>query len=114
MQKFTAKYETQLAINKDGQKAKKQTTKNAMERLVEDLIAESMAKGDFDNLNGAGKPLPQRVIYNPYEDFTTHKMNQILGPHTFAIRGYFIKFKKLEMFEFETFPEFTQIGANFY
>ena len=45
-----------------------------MERLVEDLISESMAKGDFDNLPGAGKPLPQRVIYNPYEDYTTYKV----------------------------------------
>ena len=49
-------------------------TKNAMERLVEDLIQESMAKGDFDNLKGSGKPLPQRVIYNPYEDYTTYKV----------------------------------------
>ena len=45
-----------------------------MERLVEDLISESMTKGDFDNLEGAGKPLPQRVIYNPYEDYTTYKV----------------------------------------
>ena len=45
-----------------------------MERLVEDLIQESMAKGDFDNLKGSGKPLPQRVIYNPYEDYTTYKV----------------------------------------
>ena len=41
---------------------------------MEDLISESMAKGDFDNLPGAGKPLPQRVIYNPYEDYTTYKV----------------------------------------
>ena len=48
-----------------------------MERLVEDLIQESMAKGDFDNLKGSGKPLPKRVIYNPYEDFTTSKVQHI-------------------------------------
>ena len=85
IEKLTAKYETQLAVQNDkaGKKAKKQATKNAMERLVEDLISESMAKGDFDNLSGAGKPLPERVIYNPYEDFTTHKMNQILGKVNF-------------------------------
>ena len=47
-----------------------------MNRLVEDLISESMSKGDFDNLPGAGKPLPQRVIYNPYEDYTTYKVAQ--------------------------------------
>ena len=53
---------------------KRHHTKNAMERLVEDLIQESMAKGDFDNLKGSGKPLPQRMIYNPYEDYTTYKV----------------------------------------
>ena len=47
-----------------------------MDRLVEDLIQESMSKGDFDNLSGAGKPLPQRVIYNPYEDYTTYKVKK--------------------------------------
>ena len=56
VEKLSAKYETQLAVQdgKNAKKAKKHTTKNAMERLVEDLIAESMAKGDFDNLSGAG------------------------------------------------------------
>merc|ERR1711874_425425 len=43
-----------------------------------------MAKGDFDNLSGAGKPLPERVVYNPYSDFTTHKMNEILVEGGFA------------------------------
>ena len=47
-----------------------------MDRLVEDLIQESMSKGDFDNLSGAEKPLPQRVIYNPYEDYTTYKVKK--------------------------------------
>ena len=91
--KLSAKYETQLAVQdgKNAKKAKKHTTKNAMERLVEDLIAESMAKGDFDNLSGAGKPLPERVIYNPYEDFTTHKMNQILVDGGFAPEWIMLK-----------------------
>lgn len=44
---------------------------------MEDLIAESMAKGDFDNLPGAGKPLPH-VNHNPYIDATTHNLNRIL------------------------------------
>lgn len=91
VQKLTSKYETQLAVQKDGKRAKKQATKNAMERLVEDLISESMAKGDFDNLSGAGKPLPERVIYNPYEDFTTHKMNQILVDGGFAPEWIMLK-----------------------
>ena len=39
----------------------------------------------FENLTqGAGKPLPERVVYNPYEDFTTHKMNEILVEGGFA------------------------------
>ena len=53
--KLTSKYETQLAIQKDGKKAKKQTTKNAMERLVEDLISESMAKGSIHKPRGQKK-----------------------------------------------------------
>ena len=47
-----------------------------MDRLVEDLIQESMAKGDFDNLSGKGKPLKQDIS-NPYVDFTTHKLNEV-------------------------------------
>ena len=43
------------------------------------LPQESMSRGEFDNLSGAGQPLPTRPPdYNPYLDFTTHKMNQIL------------------------------------
>ena len=51
---------------------------------MEDLITESMANGEFDNLGGAGKPLPNRVDYNPYTDFTTHKINQIMVETGFA------------------------------
>ena len=47
-----------------------------IERLVEDLIQESMAKGKFDNLKGFGKPLPDRN-HNPYVDTLTHKINQV-------------------------------------
>merc|ERR550532_1527216 len=85
--------ENQLATvdREKGRRARRQATKNNMERLVEDLIAESMAKGDFDNLSGAGKPLPERVVYNPYEDFTTHKMNQILVEGGFAPEWVMLK-----------------------
>jgi len=92
--KLTAQYETRLVAedqksNKNSSgtgKTKKRpvTTKNAIERLVEDLISESMARGEFDNLKGSGKPLPERVVYNPYQDFTTHKMNEILVEGGFA------------------------------
>ena len=38
----------------------------------------------LNQTQGAGKPLPERVVYNPYEDFTTHKMNEILVEGGFA------------------------------
>jgi DnaJ family protein C protein 28 len=48
------------------------------ERLVEDLIQESMARGDFDNLPGAGKPLKKDLlIENPFVDTVTRKINQV-------------------------------------
>ena len=80
-----AVHERRMSQNEDRQVAaerdlvKQHQTKNQMDRLVEDLIQEGMAKGAFDNLAGAGKPLPERPAdFNPYMDFTTHKMNQVL------------------------------------
>lgn len=52
-------------------------TKYGFDRLVEDLIQESMSKGEFDNLSGKGKPLKDQNM-NPYVDFTTHKLNEVL------------------------------------
>ncbi|XP_066497276.1 dnaJ homolog subfamily C member 28 [Hoplias malabaricus] len=49
----------------------------AVERLVEDLIQESMARGDFQNLSGTGKPL-NKFDHNPYADPMTHNLNRIL------------------------------------
>lgn len=49
----------------------------AVERLVEDLIQESMARGDFRKLSGAGKPL-NKFEHNPYADPMTHNLNRIL------------------------------------
>jgi Domain of unknown function (DUF1992). len=56
-----------------------------MDRLVEDLIQESMSRGEFDNLSGHGKPLPQKIDINPYVDFTTHKLNQVCMLVTFLL-----------------------------
>ena len=43
---------------------------------MEDLIQESMSRGDFNNIRPSGKPLHER---NPhYMDFTTYKINEIL------------------------------------
>ncbi|XP_067127614.1 dnaJ homolog subfamily C member 28 isoform X1 [Centruroides vittatus] len=62
---------------KDASLARQYKTRQAMERLVEDLIQESIARGEFDNLPGSGKPL-NYVPENPYVDSMTHKLNQIL------------------------------------
>jgi len=83
MSSITARYENRL-VTAERKTVKKHTTRNQIDRLVEDLIQESMSSGEFDNLAGKGKPLPDRVDYNPYSDFTTHKMNQILAEGGFA------------------------------
>ena len=58
-------------------------SRNAMDRLVEDLIQESMARGDFDNLPGKGKPL-KYTNHNPLVDTTTHNLNKILIDNGFT------------------------------
>jgi len=83
MGKLTAQYENRV-VTAERDRVKQQHTKNQIERLVEDLIQESIASGEFENLAGAGKPLPNRVDYNPFTDFTTHKVNQILVETGFA------------------------------
>lgn len=59
------------------QRSRKIKITQAVERLVEDLIQESMARGDFRNLTGAGKPL-NKFQHNPYADPMTHNLNRIL------------------------------------
>lgn len=59
------------------QRSRKIKITQAVERLVEDLIQESMARGDFRNLSGAGKPL-SKFAHNPYADPMTHNLNRIL------------------------------------
>ncbi|XP_040899416.1 dnaJ homolog subfamily C member 28 [Toxotes jaculatrix] len=59
------------------QRSQKIKITQAIERLVEDLIQESMARGDFRNLSGAGKPL-NKFEHNPYADPMTHNLNRIL------------------------------------
>ena len=53
-------------------------TRSQIDRLVEDLINQSIAAGEFENLKGAGEPLPERMDFNPHSDPTTNKMNEIL------------------------------------
>ncbi|KAG5882914.1 hypothetical protein JTB14_023376 [Gonioctena quinquepunctata] len=59
-------------------------TKYGFDRLVEDLIQESISKGDFNNLKNSGKPLPSYQNRNPYVDFVTHKINEVLIENGFT------------------------------
>ncbi|NXS13193.1 DJC28 protein, partial [Neodrepanis coruscans] len=68
---------TDLLTAKDLRESKKVRITQAVERLVEDLIQESMAKGDFDNLSGKGKPL-RKFSDSPHIDPMTHNLNRIL------------------------------------
>eukprot|EP00127_Corallochytrium_limacisporum_P004358 Clim_evm41s158 gene=Clim_evmTU41s158 len=55
---------------------KRQATKGYT-RLVEDMITEAMAKGDFDNLKGKGKPIKYKSA-SPFVDRTTQKMQGLM------------------------------------
>ncbi|KAM6224031.1 dnaJ homolog subfamily C member 28 [Rhynchocyon petersi] len=75
--KLYSQYFADSITVKDVRESKKQKITQAMERLVEDLIQESMAKGDFDNLSGKGKPL-KKFSGCSYIDPMTHNLNRIL------------------------------------
>ncbi|CAG5120094.1 unnamed protein product [Candidula unifasciata] len=64
-------------ITRDKTEARKIKISNLIDRVVDDLIRESMQRGDFDNLAGSGKPL-KNSDYNPFIDLTTHNINKIL------------------------------------
>ncbi|XP_073526930.1 dnaJ homolog subfamily C member 28 [Phyllobates terribilis] len=76
-QKLEQQYAENSMIAKDVKHSKKVKITQAIERLVEDLIQESMAKGDFDNLSGKGKPL-NKFSSCPHIDPMTHNLNRIL------------------------------------
>lgn len=59
-------------------------TKYGFDRVVEDLIQEAMSKGQFEKLEGFGKPLSHVQSQNPYVDFTQHKINKILLDNGFT------------------------------
>ncbi|XP_055637243.1 dnaJ homolog subfamily C member 28 [Toxorhynchites rutilus septentrionalis] len=77
---------TEMALMKKGDYYKKHEikTKYGYDRVVEDLIQEAMSRGDFSNLSGFGKPLPDHQSQNPYVDFTTHKINKIMLDNGFT------------------------------
>ncbi|XP_069331086.1 dnaJ homolog subfamily C member 28 [Eulemur rufifrons] len=76
-QKLHSHYFADSVTVKDVRQSKEQKITQAIERLVEDLIQESMAKGDFDNLSGKGKPL-KKFSGCSYIDPMTHNLNRIL------------------------------------
>lgn len=76
-QKLHSQYFPESLTVKDVRQTKEQKITQAIERLVEDLIQESMARGDFDNLSGKGKPL-QKFSGCSYIDPMTHNLNRIL------------------------------------
>ncbi|XP_031220269.1 dnaJ homolog subfamily C member 28 [Mastomys coucha] len=76
-QKLQREYFANSITVKDLRQSKQQKITQAIERLVEDLIQESMAKGDFDNLSGKGKPL-KKFSGCSYIDPMTHNLNRIL------------------------------------
>ncbi|XP_069748448.1 dnaJ homolog subfamily C member 28 [Narcine bancroftii] len=76
-QKLQAQGQENTMMLKDVQQSRKTKLTQAVERLVEDLIQESMARGDFDHLSGKGKPLEKFSQY-PYLDPMTHNLNRIL------------------------------------
>ncbi|KAM4863490.1 dnaJ homolog subfamily C member 28 [Urocitellus parryii] len=76
-QKLQSQHFTNSVTVKDVRQSKEQKITQAIERLVEDLIQESMAKGDFDNLSGKGKPL-KKFSECSYIDPMTHNLNRIL------------------------------------
>ncbi|XP_070568149.1 dnaJ homolog subfamily C member 28-like [Ptychodera flava] len=75
VRKISEKYETSMVV-KDKEAARQVKSTSAIHRLVEDLIRDSMEKGEFENLGGKGKPL--RSDHNPLLDTMTHNLNKIL------------------------------------
>ncbi|KAG8036176.1 hypothetical protein G9C98_004756 [Cotesia typhae] len=77
--------ERNTLVGMDKSRAGDIKTRFGIDRLVEDLIQESMNKGEFKDLPGMGKPLKDRAsAQNPYVDFVTHKLNEILIDNGFT------------------------------
>ncbi|KAK8741577.1 hypothetical protein OTU49_002280 [Cherax quadricarinatus] len=83
VKKVSSQYPEMSMITKDRAAAKKIRTRYGIDRIVDDMIQEAMAKGEFDNLSNAGKPLVQQN-FNPYVDTVTHKLNQVLINNGYA------------------------------
>ncbi|XP_023690517.1 dnaJ homolog subfamily C member 28 [Paramormyrops kingsleyae] len=77
LERVAAADEGAMAAQDVHRRSRKVKITQAVDRLVEDLIQESMAQGDFHNLPGSGKPL-NKFNENPYADPMTHNLNRIL------------------------------------
>ncbi|XP_076660156.1 dnaJ homolog subfamily C member 28 [Halictus rubicundus] len=84
LKKLQAK-ERNTLVGKDKERAKDIKTRFGMDRLVEDLIQDAMKKGEFSDLPGTGKPLKENTnLRNPYVDFVTYKLNEVLIENGFT------------------------------
>ncbi|KAJ8314269.1 hypothetical protein KUTeg_008830 [Tegillarca granosa] len=82
MKKVALDKESAMVV-REKEKIRKMKVSNVIDRLVEDLIQESMHKGDFDNLPGKGRPLDY-TERNPLVDTMTHNINKILINNGYA------------------------------
>lgn len=83
VKKISAEYPETALLQRERAAAKKIRTRYGIDRMVDDMIQEAMAKGDFDNLSNAGKPLKERPV-NPYVDTVTHRINEVLINNGYA------------------------------
>ena len=51
---------------------------STIERLADDLIQEAMARGDFDDIKGKGRPLDSTHDIAHHVDSTTYRLNKVL------------------------------------
>ena len=62
----------------------------SLENVIEKLLQEAIARGDFDNLEGEGKPLDLTAYFNTPEDlrmaYSVLKTNQIIPGEVELIR----------------------------
>ena len=84
VEKLASQDEQTLMVMKDKRATRRFKTTNTIDRMVEDLIQQSMAKGEFNDLPGKGKPLPNRTGHNPFMDISQHNLNRVLADNGYA------------------------------
>ncbi|ESO93068.1 hypothetical protein LOTGIDRAFT_162091 [Lottia gigantea] len=78
LQKLALQSDTDI-IRQDRRLSNRSTNMSSgcIERMVEDMVQQSMRNGDFDNLIGSGKPIDYDNR-NPLVDTSTYNLNKIL------------------------------------